>query len=39
MKEPTLDRLQRAFRTCGVEAPPEYFWLVQHRYPVYDVRA
>jgi hypothetical protein len=31
MKEPTLDQLQQAFRTCGVEAPPEYVWLVQHR--------
>jgi hypothetical protein len=31
MKEPTLDELCQAFRAHGVQAPPEYVWLVQHR--------
>jgi len=37
MKEPTLDQLQQAFRTCGLEAPPEYVWLAQHRALGFDV--
>jgi hypothetical protein len=36
MKEPTLDQLREAFRAHGVEAPPEYIWLVQHRTLGFD---
>ncbi len=36
MKEPTLDQLCRAFRAHGLEAPPEYVWLVQHRTLGFD---
>jgi len=36
MNEPTLDRLRQAFHTQGVEAPPEYVWLVQHRTLGFD---
>jgi len=35
-KEPTLYQLQQAFRAHGVEAPPEYVWLVQHRTLGFD---
>jgi len=36
MPSPTLDQLQHAFRAHGVEAPPEYVWLVQHRTLGFD---
>ena len=36
MKEPTLDQLRQAFHVHGVEAPPEYVWLVQHRTLGFD---
>jgi hypothetical protein len=36
MNNPTLDQLRQAFHTHGVEAPPEYIWLVQHRTLGFD---
>lgn len=36
MREPTRDQLRDAFRTHGVEVPPEYLWLVEHRTLGFD---
>ncbi|HEV2329926.1 MAG TPA: hypothetical protein VGY56_14185 [Verrucomicrobiae bacterium] len=36
MKEPTTDRLRDAFRAHGVDAPPEYLWLLEHRTLGFD---
>jgi hypothetical protein len=36
MKEPRLEQLRTAFCAHGVEAPPEYVWLVQHRALGFD---
>jgi hypothetical protein len=36
MDDPTLDQLKDAFRAHGVEPPPEYVWLVQHRTLGFD---
>ena len=36
MKEPNLDQLQQAFRVHGVQPPPEFVWLVQHRTLGFD---
>jgi hypothetical protein len=36
MENKALDQLRQAFRAHGVEAPPEYVWLVQHRTLGFD---
>ena len=36
LKEPTLEQLKSAFRSHGLEPPPEYVWLVEHRTIGFD---